>query len=373
MHKELRKTPLRQAVELLAGVVDRRASIPILMNVRIAIGDGRMTLVATDLDLEVSVVAQEGGFSDADALLTTAPCHVLRNILAVTNIESIGPMSGAFLTVAAEGDAVYSLSTLPAQDFPLINEFKVTHSFRLASADLLADLMAVRAGISTEETRYYLNGVYLHVQEGTLRFATTDGHRLFRVIRPLPEGAANMPGTIVPRGAVKTLIAALESIDGNDDVQVEIGDLKVRFTLPGVTILTKAIDGAFPDYGRVIPTSTSGTLKAKASDLIAAAEACGALMNERTRPVQFHFSADDSFIRAKSSESGLVCVSMPGTVSGPMPPTLGLNAAYLIDCCTPFGDGEVNVNVSESSAPVLFTCDKGPAKRLTVVQMPMRV
>lgn len=373
-------TPLMNALVLLGLVVERRTAVPILTNVAVTVLNGTLFLEATDLDVEVAIEVEPANVPD---YTVTASHETLRNIAAEHDgIVGYSPDLKSTRLVAVADICRYDLATLPACDFPHFSpDFAPAHSFKVPGAQLLADLLAVRFGISTEETRYYLNGVYMHIQPATgastfdhLRFAATDGYRLFMIQRPLPAGLADMPGVIIPRKVIKVLIAALER-DAGDEVTVEIAGGVLRFILPGVTIKAKAIDGTFPDYSRVIPTGNETVLKVKASDLAAAAGAAGAIASERTRALAIHFRDNgESFICAKSPENGEMNMPLPGEVTGPLLPLLGLNVAYLRDCCAPFGDAIVTVAMDGGASPVLIEHAVGPAGyRLTVVQMPMRV
>src|ERR1700690_4194632 len=187
-------------------VVERRNTIPILANVLIKAERGKLSMKATDLDLEViETIAAEVGPGGA----TTVPAHMFYEIVrklpegAQIVLEASGDR--AVLTIRA-GRSRFTLQTLPESDFPDIAAGDMSHKFVLAAADLKRLIEKTQFAISTEETRYYLNGIYLHTagtaKSGTLRAVATDGHRLAQVELPLPEGAAGMPGIIVPRKTV---------------------------------------------------------------------------------------------------------------------------------------------------------------------------
>src|SRR5262249_27321723 len=157
----------------------------------------------------------------------------------------------------------FTLQTLPESDFPDLNAGDMTHSFKLQAAELKKMIDKTQFAISTEETRYYLNGIYLHTANGakgeTLRAVATDGHRLAQFEIPLPSGAAGMPGVIVPRKTVGEVQRLLDS--GEQEITIELSTSKIRFTIGDVVLTSKLIDGTFPDYGPVIPLNNSKILQ----------------------------------------------------------------------------------------------------------------
>ena len=235
--------------------VERRNTIPILANVLIRADRAKLSLKATDLDLEVTdTIAAEV----APAGSTTVPAHMFYDIVrklpegAQMVLESSADR--AALSIRA-GRSRFSLQTLPESDFPDLAPGEMTHKFSIKAAELKRLIDKTQFAISTEETRYYLNGIYLHAastaQQPTLRAVATDGHRLAQMELELPKGATGMPGMIVPRKTVGEVQRLLE--DGETEIAVELSPGKIRFTVGDVILTSKLIDGTFPDYGRVIP------------------------------------------------------------------------------------------------------------------------
>ena len=244
-------------------VVERRNTIPILANVLIKAERGKLSLKATDLDLEVidSVAAEvsPGG-------ATTVPAHmfyeIVRKLPEGAQIVIEGSGDRAVLSLRA-GRSRFTLQTLPESDFPDLAAGEMTHSFKLAASDLKRLIDKTQFAISTEE-RHYLNGIYLHTagtaKAATLRAVATDGHRLAQVELPLPDGAAGMPGIIVPRKTVGEVQRLIET--GEGEVAIELSAGKIRFSIGDVVLTSKLIDGTFPDYARVIPANNDKSLTA---------------------------------------------------------------------------------------------------------------
>ena len=251
MRVTIERAALLKALNHVQSVVERRNTIPILSNVLIkAEGDG-VRLSATDLDIEV-VETSPAEVGQAGA--TTAPAHMLYDIVrklpdgAQLEINQ-GPDENRISIFA--GRSRFSLAALPPEDFPDLAAGAMSHEFSLSAEDLKALIDKTRFAISTEETRYYLNGIYLHAVDDMLRAVATDGHRLAQVQLPLPDGAAGMPGAIVPRKTVLELAKLAEDSEGT--VEIAMSEAKIRFSVGPVVLTSKLIDGTFPDYERVIP------------------------------------------------------------------------------------------------------------------------
>src|SRR5712675_3744122 len=243
-------------------VVEKRNTIPILANVLIKADQSRLAFKATDLDLEVTeTIAGEvnpGGSS-------TVPAHmfyeIVRKLPEGSQIVLEASGDRAVLAIRA-GRSRFTLQTLPESDFPDLAAGEMTHSFRLAAADLKRLIDRTQFAISTEETRYYLNGIYLHAagtaKAQTLRAVATDGHRLAQFELPLPAGADGMPGIIVPRKTVAEVQRLIET--GEGEIAIELSAGKIRFSIGNAVLTSKLIDGTFPDYGRVLPQNNAKEL-----------------------------------------------------------------------------------------------------------------
>src|SRR5947199_7954246 len=249
-------------------VVERRNTIPILGNLLVKAESSKLAFKATDLDLEMTeTISAEVGPPGS----TTVPAHMFYEIVrklpegAQIVMESSGDR--AVMAIRA-GRSRFTLQTLPESDFPDLAAGEMTHSFKLAAADLKRLIDKTQFAISTEETRYYLNGIYLHIagaaKAQTLRAVATDGHRLAQVELALPEGAAGMPGVIVPRKTVGELQRLIE--DNEAEIAVELSQGKIRFTLGNAVLTSKLIDGTFPDYARVIPLGNDKELTVDKKD-----------------------------------------------------------------------------------------------------------
>ncbi len=353
-------------------VVERRNTIPILANVLIKADKGKLSLKATDLDLEVidSVAAEvsPGG-------ATTVPAHmfyeIVRKLPEGAQIVIEGSGDRAVLSLRA-GRSRFTLQTLPESDFPDLAAGEMTHSFKLAAADLKRLIDKTQFAISTEETRYYLNGIYLHTagtaKAATLRAVATDGHRLAQVELPLPQGAAGMPGIIVPRKTVGEVQRLIET--GEGEVAIELSAGKIRFSIGDVVLTSKLIDGTFPDYARVIPANNDKSLIVDKKDFEAAVDRVSTVSSERGRAVKLSISSGRLVLSVTNPDSGSATEEIEVEYESD-PLDIGFNSRYLLDIAAQI-EGEVAVlKLADPGSPTLIQ-DKD-AKGALYVLMPMRV
>src|SRR5688572_4555067 len=372
MKATIERAKLLRSLSHVQSVVERRNTIPILSNVLIeASADGRVRIMATDLDLQVVENMETVSVEAAGAITVSA--HLLFDIARKLPDGSQVSLETADnrMTVKA-GRSRFQLPTLPRDDFPVIVEGDLPTSFELP-ARLLAELVdRTRFAISTEETRYYLNGIFLHVTDGELKAAATDGHRLARFTLALPDGADGMPDVIVPRKAVGELRKLLEeSLDGM--VEIDLSASKIRFTLGGeggVVLTSKLIDGTFPDYSRVIPTGNDKLLKLDPKSFYEGVDRVATIATERTRAVKMGLEPDKVTLSVTSPDNGTAAEEIAADYSSEGF-EIGFNANYLKDILSQIDADTVELHLADPGAPTLIRQDdKSPA---LYVLMPMRV
>ena len=353
-------------------VVERRNTIPILANVLIKADQGKLSLKATDLDLEItdSIAAE---VSPAGA--TTVPAHmfyeIVRKLPEGAQIVIEGSGDRAVLSIRA-GRSRFTLQTLPESDFPDLAAGEMSHSFRMPAADLKRLIDKTQFAISTEETRYYLNGIYLHTagtaKAATLRAVATDGHRLAQCELSLPDGAAGMPGIIVPRKTVGEVQRLLET--GEGEVGIELSAGKIRFTIGNVVLTSKLIDGTFPDYARVIPSNNDKLLTIDKKDFEAAVDRVSTVSSERGRAVKLSITSGRLVLSVTNPDSGSATEEIEVDYDSD-PLDIGFYSRYLLDIAAQI-EGEVAVlRLADPGSPTLIQ-DKD-AKGALYVLMPMRV
>ncbi len=366
---------LLKALAHVQGVVERRNTIPILANVLLDASGGTLRLTATDM--EIAIVEEIAGVEITREGRCTAPAATLLDIVRKlpdgARVELDHKGGDAPLALRA-GRYNTSLMVLPVEDFPSMTEGKLPHRFALGAA-MLRDLVdRTRFAISTEETRYYLNGIYLHATEvegrPVLRAVATDGHRLARVEEALPDGAAGMPGVIVPRKTIAELRKLAE--ETSDEVEFRLSDTKLQVKVGAVTLTSKLIDGTFPDYERVIPKGNDRILKVDKGAFAQAVDRVAAISSERSRPVKLSLGKDHLMLTAASPEQGQASEELDGdTVTYDAPSLeIGFQARYLKDI-TDQVDAQVEFRFADGSAPTVVQ-DAARPEALYVL-MPMRV
>jgi DNA polymerase III subunit beta len=351
------------------SVVERRNTIPILSNVLLNAGEGGLRLMATDLDLQVVEVV-EAAVDTPGA--TTVSAHTLFDI-----VRKLPDGSQVELSVANQrmtvvgGRARFQLATLPREDFPVIGETDLPVSFAVAADSLRALIDRTRFAISTEETRYYLNGIYLHVTTATppmLRAVATDGHRLARYELPLPDGAAEMPGVIIPRKCIAEVRKLLDEADGM--VDVSLSPSKIRLHIGNALLTSKLIDGTFPDYHRVIPTANDRLLRIDPATLKEGVDRVTAIASEKTRAVKLSLDRDKVTLSVTSPENGTASEDLPADY-GSQSFDVGFNSRYLMDILGQVQGSSIEVHLADAAAPTLIT--EGADSPALYVLMPMRV
>src|SRR6476660_5287878 len=366
------KTTIERAVLLkslghVQSVVERRNTIPLLSNVLIEARDaGSLRLLATDLDLQADE-SVPANFDQAGA--TTVSAHTLFDIvrkLPEGSQVEIAASEGKMQIVA--GRSRFNLSTLPRDDFPVIAEGELPTRFELPAATLRQIIEKTRFAIASEETRYYLMGIFLHVIDDQLRAAATDGHRLARITVPKPDGADGMPDVIIPRKAVAELYRLLEELEGT--VEISLSPTKVRFGLGSAVLTSKLIDGTFPDYNRVIPTGNDKLLKLDPKSFSAGVDRDATIASEKTRAVKMAVDRDKVTLSVTSPENGLAVEELAADYSNDGL-EIGFNARYLLDILGEIDGDTVEVHLADAASPTLLReSDKSNA---LYVLMPMRV
>ncbi|MBP5858056.1 DNA polymerase III subunit beta [Marivibrio halodurans] len=371
MKLTIERAALLRALNHVQSVVERRNTIPILSNVLIEAKDGALGLTATDMDI---AIVERVAADIATAGATTAPAHTLYDIVrklpdgAQVDIETAGDSERLTLK---SGRSRFTLSTLPTDDFPVMSGGDMPHEFELDADALRALVDRTRFAISTEETRYYLNGIYVHAADGdhpVLRAVATDGHRLARVEIPLPDGANGMPGVIVPRKTVGELRKLIEETNGG--IAIALSETKIRFAFGDAVLTSKLIDGTFPDYERVIPSGNDKIMTVDCDDFAEAVDRVSTIATEKMRAVKMKIEGDQMELSASSQENGQA-VEEVGIDYGKEAIEIGFNARYLLDIANQVEGETAEFVMADSSSPTIVRDPKDPGA--LYVLMPMRV
>ncbi len=364
---------LLRALGHVTGIVERRNTIPILSNVLIVAETAEsLTLKATDLDME-AVEKLPAKVEMAGSV--TVPAHTLHDIVrklpegVQITVEQKGGEGRLKVTAAR---ANFELAVLPAADFPNMGEAALPHHFTLSSKELKRLFEKVRFAISTEETRYYLNGIYFHTIESDgglkLRAVATDGHRLAQVQTECPAGAEGMPGVIVPRKAVGEVVKLLDGEEA--PVEIALSAAKIQFGAGDVVLTSKLIDGSFPDYASVIPTANKKHLLVENAELVKAVDRVSTLSSEKGRAVKLNAEEGRLLISANNPDSGSATEEISAEYRNE-PLEIGFNARYLLDIAAQIDGPQTSFKMADSASPTLISDESDPAALF--VLMPMRV
>jgi len=372
MKLSIERATLLKALAQAQSVVERRNTIPILANVLIEAEGAQVSFRATDLDIEVvdraPAMVERAGATTVSAVMLH---EIVRKLPDGALVNLAEDAAAGRLTITA-GRSTFNLATLPKEDFPVMASSEYASNFAARAADLRRLFDKAKFAISTEETRYYLNGVYMHVAQGdggrVLRCVATDGHRLARIDTALPEGAEAMPGVIVPRKTVLELRKLLEEDDAS--IAVSVSETKVRFATPAITLTSKVIDGTFPDYTRVIPTGNTRRLEVDAKEFARAVDRVATVSSERSRAVKLSLDEDRLILSVNAPDSGAAEEEL-AVAYGDERLEIGFNAKYLLEIASQV-DRENAVFLFNSAAdPTLMR--EGNDMSAVYVVMPMRV
>ncbi len=372
MKLTIERAALLRSLNHIQSVVERRNTIPILANVLVEANDNGVNLTATDMDISIVESAVSTGAAPGS---TTAPAHTLYDIVRKlpdgSQIELDASGDSDRLVLSA-GRSRFTLATLPTADFPTMSAGDLPHSFAVPADALRALVDRTRFAISTEETRYYLNGIYLHAVEmegvPVLRAVATDGHRLARVEMPMPEGAAGMPGIIIPRKTVNELRKLIDECE--NDVQVSLSDTKIRFGFDGTILTSKLIDGTFPDYEKVIPVSNDKLLEVDCKQFAEAVDRVATISTERSRSVKLEIADNNLTLSASSPDAGSATEEIE-VAYGKEAIEIGFNSKYLLDIAQQVEGDVAQVLLADGASPTIVR-DSADSSALYVL-MPMRV
>ena len=367
MKFSMERAALLSALGHVQNVVERRNTIPILSNVLMHAEGGKINFVATDLDIEITEASEANIMAPGDV---TAPAHTLYDIARkLPDGAEVSLMVGSDgrLDIDA-GRSHFTLPLLPAGDFPKMTADDFSHEFKLSGADLSRIIDKTKFAISTEETRYYLNGIYLHATEGKLRTVATDGHRLALAEMPIPAGAEGLPGIIIPRKTVAELRRLIDGVSG--EIELSVSEAKIRFKVGSAILTSKLIDGTFPDYDRVIPKGNDKELVIDNKVFASAVDRVATISAEKSRSIKLTLDKDSLALAVNNPEHGNANEDLAVDYSAD-PLEIGFNAKYLMDVCSQIEGRDIHIHLSDPASPALVKDAEDP--NALFVLMPLRV
>lgn len=356
---------LLPALTMVGKALERRTTIPILANLKLEAAGDELFVTGSDLDSEMCATVP----CRADApVALTLPGALLRDaVRKLPDKAEVAIRVEDQAATVASGRSRFRLQTLPAADFPSMDAGTFTHRFTLKASALSSVFATVGFAVSSEETRYYLNGIHLHEAGENLVAVATDGHRLARMTVPMPEGGAGMPAIIVPRRA----IALMRDMVGDEgDVDIELSDRKIRVSAGGVAMVSKLIDGTFPDYQRVIPAGNPNAFTVDRQSLAHAIDRVVTIGAERGSAVRFAFSAEAVALSLTSADNGAANDEVAASGSAD-PVEIGFNGRYCLDVLNAAAARAVRFELGDAGTPALVRPEG--SESVLFVLMPMRI
>lgn len=363
----IEKSTLLRSVSKLQSIVEKRNTIPILSNIKLDAGDSSLTLTVTDMD----IVASEEIEAEVSAQGSlTVPALTLYDIIrklsesSKVNLEADSASSQLIVT---SGSSNFKLSYLASDDFPVMSEGDLTHKFTLPADIFLRLVDKTKFAMSNEETRYYLNGVYFHLSENKIKAVATDGHRLASFEIDKPQGADDMPGIIIPRKTVNEISKLLEN---QEEVTISLSDSKIKFNAGKVELLSKVVDGTFPDYQRVIPENNTKVLKISSDDFREAVDRVSTISVDKTKAVKIELNKNKVTLKAQGIEGSSAKEDIVAEYDDDSL-EIGFNSRYVLEMMNQIEADNFTMVFDNPNSPALVTDPKDPAALYII--MPMRV
>ena len=375
MEIKANSSDLLKALNHIHGIVEVRHTLPILSNIVLSAENNELSLSSTNLDIFCS--------DKIDAEIVNSGEISVPAITFFEIVKRLPSGSDVILSMGDEdtelilkcGRSKFNLSTLKTEDFPILSDKDLSTNFVISADELSRMIDKTKFAISNEETRYYLNGIFFHKAESNsikfLRAVATDGHRLAQYDIPLPQGAEEITGIIIPKKTVFELRKVLDDADG--DVNVSLNENKIKFSFNNLKIISKVIDGTFPDYTKVIPQNNDKKFKTNNSELKNAIDRVSAVaINEETKSKAIKLTIENNKLNlsVESQSKGSAKEEIDISYSNEKV-DIGFNSRYLLDICNEVDGDEIDVNLLDSISPAIIL-DKTD-ENLFFVLMPMRI
>lgn len=364
--KQIARDALLKPLQAVSGIVERRQTLPILANVLLEQKDGKLHVTATDLEMQITAVSEVAG---KDGQATTVGARKLHDLLRALpeGAQLAVDATGSRMTVRA-GHSRFNLQTLAAADYPRINlGSEQLQSLSLPQRDFRSLLKLAEFAMAQQDIRYYLNGMLLVIDAGSLQAVATDGHRLSWASLAVP-GQYTRQEVILPRKTVLELSKLLEDVE--DPLTIDILSNQVRFRFGNVELVSKVVDGKFPDYNRVIPAGHTKLIELERAGFLSALQRAAILSNEKFRGVRLVLADDQLRIICANSEQEEAEEELPIAYKGEGL-DIGFNITYLLDVLSNISSGNVRVALGDANSSALITIPGRDDYKYVV--MPMRI
>ena len=362
----IQRESILKPLQLISGVVERRQTLPILANVLLKADSDRLTLTATDLEVELVVSTSLDG---TEAGTTTLPARKFMDICrALPDGSNLEISLDKDRAVIRSGKSRFVLATLPSSEFPAVDEIRPQFRFSISQSKLKRLIERTQFAMAHQDVRYYLNGLLLEVANSELRAVATDGHRLAFCQQESPVESEENQQIIIPRKGVMELQKLLE--ESNDLAEVEIGTNHLRVASSEMRFTSKLIDGRFPDYQRVIPQNTDKVVVADREGLRQAVLRTSILTNEKYRSIRLQLEPNALRVLAHNPEQEEAEEEVAVDYSGASL-EIGFNATYILDALQAVADDSVEIHLSDSNSCCLIHAPG--IEDCKYVVMPMRL
>ncbi len=371
MYITVSKANLVKTLSHLYRIVEKKSNIPLLSNVKIEAGDNlKFTAINTDLEI-IEII--EGNINERGDI--TVPVHVMHDIVRKLpedkDIE-IKTTSDASNVIIKAGNSEFTLPALPTTDFPVMTTTTMPYKFKLTTSDLIKLIDKTQFAVSTEETRYFLNGIFFETldKDGKkmLRAVATDGHRLAKQDVLCPAGAEDMQKIIIPRKVIAELRNQLN--DTSDDISIETSETKARFSFGNTTITSNLVDGKFPDYAKVIPVDNNKEMEVDCKLFSEAVDRVSSVSYEKSKAIKLKISKSKLTLLASTPDAGSAVEDIDADYDNESM-EIAFNSRYVLDIATQIEGKFMKFIMSDASSPVIIKeIDDDSA---IYVLMPMRV
>ncbi len=371
MKISVEKNSIFKTLSHVQSIVEKNNSIPVLNNLLIEAKNNSLTLSATDMDISITEslncsVIEEGAVS--------VPAHtlydIIRKIPEGNEIEFISN-DGKMFTIRS-GKSRFSLGCLPKEDFPIIEFDNLNSELSIEAPFLLKLIEKTRFAISNEDTRYFLNGIYFHRrnngEKDCLSMVATDGHRLAKIDFNLGDNSIDIPGVIIPKKTINELCKLLSDCKGV--VKINLDPNKIIFFINNSILISKLIDGTFPDYQKVIPSNNTNILKVQRNALGYAVDRVSTITTDKSPAIKFKLLSNIMNMTSIDSENGSATEDIATEYNGDEI-EVGFNSKYILEMINNLDDENITLSFNDASSPLIATENSSPD--LVYVLMPMRV
>ncbi|WP_395462966.1 DNA polymerase III subunit beta [Wolbachia endosymbiont of Cantharis cryptica] len=364
MRFSVSRASLLNTLSRVSGVVERRNAIDILACINIKAQHGSIKLKATDLDISIFASLAANVSMEGEVKISAHTLHdIVKKLPADLDVSFEVNNQGKLLISC--GNSNFSLPNIVSNNFPVLEEGDHKYDFTLLSTDLIDLLTKTKFAVSLDDTRYNLNGIYLHTDEQFLYCVATDGHRLSCIKRPKPGNISGEFGVIIPR---KTVMELLKILGDCNEINIKLSDRKIKFTCGEYILISKLIDGTFPDYKAVIPASQDKQMTIESGKLASVIDRVSVVVSDKIKSIKFSLQEKLLTLHSNSQECSDATESIEVDYNE-IPVEIGFNSRYLLDALSCIKN-KCKFSLADGNSATIITDEDDPDALYIV--MPMR-